>query len=392
MKGSFDLKLAVKQMAVYCLRMVLRLFYIFPVKRNRILFCSYGGGQFSCNPKAIFNYISCSYPRQFDCVWVFQKPEAFCNVSEYPMRTVKYKSFYYHYLMLTAKVIVNNNNISSYIPLRKSQLYINTWHGGGAYKRVGVYSPQQTTSVSIRLCAEMTDYMISSSRRFSEVMVPSVMLPMEKMWEVGMPRNDVLMAPHPELVKKVKDYYHLSDNMHIVLYAPTYRGSTFDAAKEDDSLNIQQCLSALSERFGGEWIAFYRVHYFLTSSIPATEQVIDASSYPDMQELLCAADVLITDYSSSMWDMSLTGKPCFIYATDIADYQQERDFYTPINEWPFPIAQNNQELASVIQNFDEQKYAADVQHHHDALGSCETGHASQTVGDFIHSKCFADNQ
>ena len=134
------------------------------------------------------------------------------------------------------------------------------------------------------------------------------------------------------------------------------------------------------------------MHYFLTSSIPATEQVIDASSYPDMQELLCAADVLITDYSSSMWDMSLTGKPCFIYATDIADYQQERDFYTPINEWPFPIAQNNQELASVIQNFDEQKYAADVQHHHDALGSCETGHASQTVGDFIHSKCFADNQ
>lgn len=385
------MKYTVKVFLTYFFRAILHVFYLFPVKKNKILFLSFSGKSYACNPKYIYKYLKGRYGDAFEYVWTLSSG---CDVKELDGCTVvPFKTLAYYYHMLTAAVIVQNQGPGSYLPLRKKQIFINTWHGGGAYKRVGVdadLSPEQ--KFSTQLSADLTDYMISGCHRFSEVMSHSKMLSMEKMLEIGMPRNDVLMTPHPELVKKVKEYYHILDDTHIVLYAPTYRGSTLDAEKEDESLQIEDCLSALSERFGGQWIAFYRVHYFLTSSIPATEQVIDVSAYPDMQELLCAADVLITDYSSSMWDMSLTGKPCFIYATDIADYQQERDFYTPMKEWPFPVAQNNDELEFVIKNFDQQKYADDIKCHHDALGSRETGHASQTVGDFIYQKCFVDNK
>ena len=98
-----------------------------------------------------------------------------------------------------------------------------------------------------------------------------------------------------------------------------------------------------------------------------------------MQELLCAADILITDYSSCMWDFSLMYKPCFIYATDIDQYKQERDFYTPMSEWPFPIATNTDELINNILNFNQEEYVEKVKQHHKALGSFEDGHACERV-------------
>lgn len=83
------------------------------------------------------------------------------------------------------------------------------------------------------------------------------------------------------------------------------------------------------------------------------KDVVDVSGYADMQELLCATDVLLTDYSSFMWDYSLTGRPCFIYANDLDQYKKERNFHTPITDWPFPMAERNSELQKEILGFDE---------------------------------------
>jgi CDP-glycerol glycerophosphotransferase len=96
-----------------------------------------------------------------------------------------------------------------------------------------------------------------------------------------------------------------------------------------------------------------------------------------MQELLCAADILITDYSSSMWDFSLTFKPCFIYAPDLAKYQAEQGFYIPLEQLPFPIAETNEQLAHNIRTFDPEKYKQAVKQYHSDLGSHETGTARE---------------
>ncbi len=105
-----------------------------------------------------------------------------------------------------------------------------------------------------------------------------------------------------------------------------------------------------------------------------------------MQELIYVADVLISDYSSCIWDASLAGIPCFLYVRDLKKYLSDRNFYTPISEWPFPMAQSEDELCRIITNFNERKYAEDVASHHKALGSFESGEASKKIFEYIESK------
>ena len=88
-----------------------------------------------------------------------------------------------------------------------------------------------------------------------------------------------------------------------------------------------------------------------------------------MQELLYASSALITDYSSCIWDASLTYKPCFIYAPDLDDYLADRNFYTPVSEWPFPMARDIDALEEIIRDFDEEHYKKEADRHHAELGS-----------------------
>jgi CDP-glycerol glycerophosphotransferase len=127
------------------------------------------------------------------------------------------------------------------------------------------------------------------------------------------------------------------------------------------------------------------MHYYLADKAMASQAPFlrNATDYPDMQDLLQCADVLLTDYSSCMWDFSLMHKPCFLYARDIAEYRGERDFYTPIESWPFPLASDNDALERVIAEFDETAYGAAVDRHHAELGSAESGTAAQQCTDRI---------
>ena len=140
----------------------------------------------------------------------------------------------------------------------------------------------------------------------------------------------------------------------------------------------------LSERFGGNWSILFRCHYYIVEDAKnLSSDYINASDYPDMQELLYAADMLITDYSSSIWDFSFTGRPCLLYATDLNDYQVSQGFYSDIHTWPFPLAESNQELLDNIQHFSFDTYTKAIQQHHEDLGSYESGTACWEVLKYI---------
>ena len=96
-----------------------------------------------------------------------------------------------------------------------------------------------------------------------------------------------------------------------------------------------------------------------TSSLVNDSRVVDVTKYPDMQELMCVADVLITDYSSSMFDFPLLQRPCCLYATDVEDY--DRGFYYKFDELPFPLARTQEQLVSIIESFDADAYSAAVE-------------------------------
>jgi len=126
--------------AIYFIRIVLQLFYIMPIDKRKILFSSYEGKQYACNPKYIFEYIIKHYDNAFIYIWSVNEHNILPN--EYRnIKTVKYLSFGYLFHALTAGYIVNNAAVKPYLPFRKSQIIVNTWHGGGAYKTVTTDAP-----------------------------------------------------------------------------------------------------------------------------------------------------------------------------------------------------------------------------------------------------------
>lgn len=379
-----------KSTIIYVLRILLRIFYLFPIKKNGIVFLSFSGKQYSCNPKYIFEYLKLRAGEKLKFIWAFNDVERHRSLFENSTVTLcRTNSIQYFYYMMTSQIIISNNLVSSFFPLRKSQVYIETWHGGGAYKKTGesVYKNDAERN-TMRYIANMMTAFISSSRRVTITKSQGHMIPLEKFWECGMPRNDLFFKQQADIVEKVRKVLNIDDNLKLVLYAPTFRSSKAENQLYCE-LNIVRCAQALSQRFGGEWVFLFRTHHEVSSDI-TIRNVINVSDYDDMQELLCAADVLITDYSSCMWDFSLTNKPCFVFAPDKNSYMHDRDFFTPMNEWPYPIAENNEELESEILLFNESEYAGKINEHHNAAGSFELGHATEFVAnkimDFIELK------
>ena len=118
------------------------------------------------------------------------------------------------------------------------------------------------------------------------------------------------------------------------------------------------------------------------------DDVIDLSDYDEMQELLLIADAMINDFSSSMWDYMLTEKPSFLFAKDLDHYIKTTEVYTPVEEWPFPKATNNDELEANIMNFNIDQYKLACKQHYKKLGGCESGCATKLVCDRIYQYCF----
>ena len=113
------------------------------------------------------------------------------------------------------------------------------------------------------------------------------------------------------------------------------------------------------------------------------KNVINVTKYEDMQELLIATDMLISDYSSSIWDYSFSFKPCILYCPDLDYYIKNRGFVKDINKWGFPIAKNNNDLVDEINKIDINNYKKAMINHHLDLKSYENGNACEQIVNYI---------
>ena len=198
-------------------------------------------------------------------------------------------------------------------------------------------------------------------------------------FETGSPRNDIFFDKDDCVNLKVRSALGVKREERIVLYAPTFRQSVDSFLAYDvDSILFRRCLE---KKFGGSWRFLVRLHPNLINEENATRirrmypEAIDVSRYPDMQELLFAADVLVTDYSSSMFDYMYTGRPCFLYVKDYACY--DRGFYFNFSELPFPVIERNSMIEPIVCGFDKEEYDCKVKSFFDRIGSVETGVASK---------------
>lgn len=384
------MKWYIKLGVIYILRVFIRILYIFPIKKNRILFSSEGGMTYKCSPRYIFESLYLEFGDRFEYVWSISNKIKI--PSRYKVKTVRPLSFKHLFYLMTSKVVIANVGIEPFVPPRKGRIFINTWHGGGAYKKGGLSATYYTKAhrfyfKTIRdLRAKSTTYLISSNARFSKIFEQEFNLKPEQILPIGMPRNDIFFESNEYLDKirgRICKMYNIPTDSFIILYAPTYRGHEANCQYVDWSIDVEKICEAVHERFGKKPVVLYRCHINVFRHRQQVKNAIDVSDYYDIQDLLVATDLLISDYSSLIWDFSFTWRPGFLYTPDLEQYKEVTKLHTPIEQWQYPFAMTHEELCNQILNYDECKAKAKIEAHHKLLGSYEKGKATEYVKNLI---------
>lgn len=355
------------------------------VHKKRILCWSYYYTKYSCNPRYITEYLLKEHPGEFDIYWCFDKNAV---IGDLPagVKIVTWRTWKYLLILNTSGYLFSNTRTglwkSSFVK-RKEQKYIMTWHSSMGIKKI---EKDAGDSLSLSYINEakydssICDLILSGCRFRSEVIKRAFWYKGEIL-EKGTPRNDMLFRNHDELRKKIFREYNIPDDARILLYAPTFRS---DMGLRYYKFDWEDVHSVLEQKFGAPMYILLRLHPnfcragFDTSRLCNSNNVIDVTYYQDMHELLCVSDILVTDYSSSLFDFSLLYKPCFIYAVDSETY--DRGTYLGLNDLPFPLAHGEKELIDVVENFDRDEYVKNVaKFNNEVLGTYESGNACKAL-------------
>lgn len=352
----------------------LKIFWIFPINNNKIYFKCFSGETYGFDAKAILEYLNIHCEEKFFYVWEY---EGVCKISDIaiPVKAVKKNTISQIIELMTAKFVIVNINPAFYIPYRHNQVIINTWHGFGIKAAGQLPSKEEQFNLSKYFC--------SPACMFSNKIIEKSFMYHGIILECGSPRNDILFdKKHCDLNrKKVRKLFDVGDNVKIVLYAPTFRD---DFIYKDMSVDYERLCHSLSSSMGGEWIVFERLHPMIKKKVYCSKSnITNVTDYPDIQDLLCAADVLISDYSGCMWDFSQTGNPVFVFAPDIKEYKASRGIYIDLNKLPYPIATSNHELMHRITSFDMRNYEQKRIDFYKYVGSYEKGDACEKISSCI---------
>ncbi|UXR78203.1 glycosyltransferase [Staphylococcus sp. IVB6227] len=339
-----------------------------PVQENRILYQSRDGKSMSDSPYAIFKYLM-SNPeyKDFIHVWACESNE----IRKY------YKKKYSHleqvvfvvihgdeYLkeLAQCKYLINNSSFSIYFCSKPEQVYINTWHGT-PLKYLGLDLDNSILAIqNLTRNFLHTKYFLTQNEHTTNVFKKGFQLDGlydGEFVEDGYPRTDLTInTPYDEVKEDL-----ISNNKNIkfkkektLLFAPTYRGNFMDPSDDIDELldNVK-----LLEK-NVDYNILLKVHPFMYSNVVEDSRfkkyLIPDSLDPN--EVLCLADLLVTDYSSIFFDFLVTDKPIIFFTSDYEKYKEERGLYIDVNTLPGPTTTNIDDLITTINNaiYKEEKY------------------------------------
>lgn len=378
--------------AIYA--MVFLLFRCFPIQKKKIVVCCFEGELgYGCSAKYIVEQLVKDAPEEYKIIWLVKNLQ-----KEFPpyIAKVKYTWLSNAYHLSTSQYWIDNTKKMLGVQKRKGQIYINTWHGPIGFKTVGALRKERRSKVgkliSNRDCA-MTDYYISNSRWCTDIHTKAFPYKEEVVHEIGMPRTDPLINDTESCGCRIRQKYNIHPSAKIVIYAPTFRGgiqkTKLKYELNNSLLDFEMLQKSLNERFDGEWYVFLKLHPRIaaySSNCAKTQnnaRIIDISQEDDLYENIAAADILITDFSSCAFDASYKRIPVFLYADDYDEYISARELYWDINELPFSLSKNNEELKKNILSFNETDYLHKLDKFFAQVGLVENGDASKTVSNYI---------
>lgn len=237
------------------------------------------------------------------------------------------------------------------IPLRRGTQLIQLWHASGAFKTMG-FSRAGKPGGPIKGSRTHKNYSaaITSSEQVRKNYAEAFGISIDKVHATGIPRTDPFFDDSiiERSTMRVRDELSIPDGHRLLLFAPTFRGNgQLSAYYNDEWIDWTD----LADRLGPGWVIGYRPHPFVTSRPQALSdpRFRDLSGWSDTTSLLMATDVLVTDYSSIIFDFALLGRPTVFFCPDLEEYIAARDFYYPYDWYTYgPVARTHEDLVAHV--------------------------------------------
>ncbi|WP_330236274.1 bifunctional glycosyltransferase/CDP-glycerol:glycerophosphate glycerophosphotransferase [Streptomyces sp. NBC_00566] len=321
-----------------------------PLDANLAVFAAYWDRGVACNPAAIAAKLAELAPH-IHPVWVVTKE----NAALLPHGTdhVIPGTRRYWETLATAKYLVNNVNFPNAVVKRPGAVHLQTHHGT-PLKRMGLdqrdhpAAAQGLDFAALLSRIDKWDYSVSAnshSTRMWERAYPARYTPLDH----GYPRNDVFYTATAADVRAARERLGIAPGRTAVLYAPTHRDYEAGFTPRLD-------LATLADRLGEDTVLLVRAHYFYgggaaspLTGLRRSGRIIDVSTYDPVEELCLAADVLVTDYSSIMFDYANLDRPIVVHADDWETYRTTRGVYFDLMaEAPGRVARTQEELTEIL--------------------------------------------
>ena len=376
---------------------------VLPVREKVIVFQSNLGRNYTGSPRAVYEkMVELGLDKVYRCYYILDEPKQYTGCLPGQITLIKNARLRFYYVMAIAGVWISDTRFQNYIKKRKNSLYIQTWHGT-PLKRLGLDLEELHMAGSETLAeyqeafrknAETWDYLISQNPFSTGVFrrafdYKGLILP------VGYPRNDALFAwrtlettdAYKTRLAERKRALGFPAEKKMILYAPTWRDDAFyDAASYRFETAME--FEKMQEAFGEEYILVAKFHYMVKEQeafdeYPDFLYAVDAKT--DIADLYPLADILITDYSSAMFDYSILKRPMYFFAYDLEKYEQSlRGFYFDfLAEAPGPVVRTTEELILAIKDRNGAAYWQEFSEEYEAFcqkyNPYDNGHAAEKV-------------
>lgn len=330
---------------------IYKFFYSVPIKKNRIVLeCEYGKG-FYGNLLYIYKEVL-ARKLNVEIIIPLNRNVEFSYEKGTNVRIIRTRSIKHLYYLATSKYWITDNHYYFFLKPRKQTIFVNTWHALGAFKKFGLDSAKNINEVRrFKKEGNNIDYLMVSSENLKPIYSRALNVPIDKILSIGIPRTDLLFehTKHFSIKEHFFKQYSNLKGKKIILYAPTFRDH------EKQKFNMRLDFLQLHKHLGEHYVFLIKLHPIVakTYQVPQSleKYVIDVQN-EDINELMIVSDILITDYSSVIFEYSLLQKPIIIYAYDFKIYEQQlRGFYYKFESFvPGPIAYTTKDVTDIIMN------------------------------------------
>lgn len=314
-----------------------------PINKRKVYMECYWGTKLDCNPLALANQLK--KDSNYSIVFGYKKESKFEKDPSFDY--VRIGSLKYWYTVATSYILVTNTNFRTELIKRADSIHIQTQHGT-PLKYMGL-DCRETPSDRMnwrnfaKRCRRW-DYVISSNP-YSSMIWRRAMPYNYTVIESGYPRNDIFFDATQDQIDKIKKELGVDKDKKVILYAPTFRDT------QKNSRNIILPVMELSKSLQEDYVLLIRSHHLSKDEKYLFNNIIDVSSYPRTNELCLISDLLITDYSSIMFDFACLKRPIILYMPDYDEYVAKRGMYFDIRKKaPGPIANTKSELKNILLN------------------------------------------